>query len=139
MFRYSLHASRPLEDGDIVNVDITVYLDGFHGDTSQTFLVGAVVRTTPQSLGVTSDRPVIQDQSGIDLVHTTNLALEASIEACGPYRPFSNIGCTIHKIATQRGYSVNSQFTGHGIGSVFHRPPWIFHHSTFSKMLESLD
>ena len=37
--------SRPLEDGDIINIDITVYLDGYHGDTSQTFLVGTVVRT----------------------------------------------------------------------------------------------
>lgn len=39
--------SRPLEDGDIINIDITVYLDGYHGDTSQTYLVGTVVRTPP--------------------------------------------------------------------------------------------
>lgn len=43
--------SRPFEDGDIVNIDITVYLDGYHGDTSQTFLVGTVVRTHPLFVG----------------------------------------------------------------------------------------
>jgi methionine aminopeptidase len=43
----TLLRSRPLQEGDIVNVDITVFLDGYHGDTSQTFLVGQVVRTRP--------------------------------------------------------------------------------------------
>lgn len=42
-----MSTSRPLEDGDIINIDITVYLDGYHGDTSQTYLVGTVVRTPP--------------------------------------------------------------------------------------------
>ncbi|KAF8589638.1 methionyl aminopeptidase [Ramaria rubella] len=101
---------RPLEDGDIVNVDITVYLDGFHGDTSQTFLVGTV------------------DTLGIELVHATNLALKAGIDACGPHKPLKDIGCQIDQVTAQLGYSVNSQFTGHGIGRVFHRPPWILHH-----------
>ncbi|KIJ57225.1 hypothetical protein M422DRAFT_40725 [Sphaerobolus stellatus SS14] len=100
---------RPLQDGDIVNVDITVYLDGFHGDTSQTFLVGNV------------------DQLGIDLVKETNMALQVGIAACGPHRKFSDIGNAIHKFAIERGYSSNDQFTGHGIGRVFHRPPWILH------------
>jgi len=101
---------RPLEDGDIVNVDITVYLDGYHGDTSRTFLVGDV------------------DEAGRDLVNATSEALEAGIAVCGPGEPFKSIGKAIHDVADQRGYSVSSQFTGHGIGKVFHRSPWILHH-----------
>lgn len=101
---------RPLEDGDIINIDITVYLDGYHGDTSRTFLVGDV------------------DEPGRNLVSTTNEAIDAGIAACGPGRPFKGIGSAIYNLAKSRGYSVSSQFTGHGIGEVFHRPPWILHH-----------
>ncbi|KAF8505932.1 methionyl aminopeptidase [Russula emetica] len=102
--------ARPLEDGDIVNIDITVYLDGYHGDTSRTFLVGNV------------------DEAGRDLVTATNEALDAGIAVCGPGKPFKSIGQAIHDVADQRGYSVSSQFTGHGISEVFHRSPWILHH-----------
>jgi len=100
---------RPLENGDIINIDITVFLDGYHGDTSKTFLVGDV------------------DDQGKDLVKTTLEAVELGIQACGPGRPFKGIGKAIHDLARSRGYSISSQFTGHGIGKVFHRPPWILH------------
>ncbi|KAF8549853.1 methionyl aminopeptidase [Imleria badia] len=101
--------NRPLEDGDIINIDITVYLDGYHGDTSQTFLVGAV------------------DQPGRDLVSMTNAALQAGIRACGPGRPFNSIGQAIHELVRNTPYSVCNAFSGHGIGRVFHQPPWIYH------------
>ncbi|KAI9513227.1 methionyl aminopeptidase [Russula earlei] len=101
---------RPLEDGDIVNVDITVFLDGFHGDTSRTFLVGDV------------------DELGRALVSATDEALDAGIAVCGPGKPLRSIGNAIHAVADKRGYSVSSQFSGHGIGEVFHRSPWILHH-----------
>lgn len=121
--------SRPLEDGDIVNIDITVYLDGYHGDTSQTFLVGDVVRThvfvpalDPYSLVAS------QDQPGRELVDLTNRALRAGIEACGPGRPFRSIGKAISDLLPEN-YSVSPQFTGHGIGTFFHTRPWILHHS----------
>ncbi|KAG2041283.1 methionyl aminopeptidase [Suillus americanus] len=100
---------RPLEDGDIINVDVTIYLDGYHGDTSSTFLVGDV------------------DEPGRDLVHMTNTALEAGINACGPGRPFNGIGRAIHEIVRNTCHSVCPTFAGHGIGTVFHRPPWIYH------------
>lgn len=101
---------RPLEDGDILNVDVTVYLNGYHGDTSQTFLVGEV------------------DEPGRALVEVTNAALETGIGACGPGRPFRDIGRAIHDLIQQTpGYSVCTSFAGHGIGKVFHRPPWIYH------------
>ncbi|KII94586.1 hypothetical protein PLICRDRAFT_33389 [Plicaturopsis crispa FD-325 SS-3] len=100
---------RPLENGDIVNVDVTVYLDGYHGDTSQTFLIGDV------------------DEPGRVLVQTTQEAVEAAINICGPGRPFRDIGRTIYDIVHKRGFSISPQFTGHGIGTVFHRTPWILH------------
>ncbi|XP_006456910.1 hypothetical protein AGABI2DRAFT_154369 [Agaricus bisporus var. bisporus H97] len=100
---------RPLEEGDIVNIDITVYLNGYHGDTSQTFLVGDV------------------DEQGRKLVDVTNQALRAGINACAPGRPFKGIGHAIENILGER-YSVSSQFTGHGIGKFFHTRPWILHH-----------
>ncbi|KIJ69753.1 hypothetical protein HYDPIDRAFT_104376 [Hydnomerulius pinastri MD-312] len=101
--------NRPLEDGDIVNIDVTVYLNGYHGDTSQTFLVGDV------------------DQPGRELVKITNAVLEAGINACGPGRPFRGIGQAIHELTRNTPYSVCTAFSGHGIGKVFHRPPWIYH------------
>ncbi|KAI8989863.1 methionine aminopeptidase [Trametes punicea] len=101
---------RPLQDGDIVNVDVTVYLDGYHGDTSRTFLVGDV------------------DDKGRELVEITEAALEAGIAACGPGRPFKGIGAAIHALLRGKDYCVSPQFTGHGIGREFHRQPWIFHH-----------
>lgn len=58
----------------------------------------------------------------------TNLALQAGINACGPNKPFKSIGNAIHSLIIDEDYSVSSQFTGHGIGDVFHRPPWILHH-----------
>jgi len=100
---------RPLENGDIVNIDITLFLNGYHGDTSQTFLVGEV------------------DEQGKKLVQITNEALERAITACGPGRPFKEIGKAIHELLLHKNYSVSSQFTGHGIGTVFHCAPWILH------------
>jgi len=118
---------RPLEDGDIVNIDITVYFDGYHGDTSRTFLVGDVVSEILR-YDTKPALPVIQDDAGRKLVAATDEALEAGIAVCGPGKPFKSIGKAIHDVADQRGYSVSSQFSGHGIGEVFHRPPWILHH-----------
>ncbi|KIJ13299.1 hypothetical protein PAXINDRAFT_170584 [Paxillus involutus ATCC 200175] len=100
---------RPLEDGDIINIDVTVYLNGYHGDTSETFFVGDV------------------DQQGRELVEMTNAALETGIRACGPGRPFKAIGKAIHELIHTTSYSVCTSFSGHGIGRVFHRPPWIYH------------
>ncbi|KLO14520.1 methionyl aminopeptidase [Schizopora paradoxa] len=101
---------RSLKDGDIVNIDVTVYLDGFHGDTSRTFLVGNV------------------DIEGRKLVTATEIALQAGIKACKPGAHFKFIGAAIQAVADLHGYSVSTQFSGHGIGSVFHRSPWILHH-----------
>ncbi|KAI0089231.1 peptidase M24, structural domain-containing protein [Irpex rosettiformis] len=101
--------SRPLGDGDIVNIDITVYLDGYHGDTSKTFLVGNV------------------DELARELVQTTEQALEVGIAACAPLRPFRNIGKAIHNFVKGKDLTISAAFTGHGIGTTFHCLPWIIH------------
>ncbi|CAA7259440.1 unnamed protein product [Cyclocybe aegerita] len=101
---------RKLENGDIINIDVTVFLNGYHGDTSETFLVGDV------------------DELGKELVQVTNEALRRAIAICGPGRPFKDIGRTIHEYLLDKDYSVSSTFTGHGIGRVFHDNPAILHH-----------
>lgn len=103
--------SRPLEDGDIVNIDISVFLDGFHGDTSQTFVVGKV------------------DEAGQHLIDVTNQALMDAIEhCCKPLNRFASIGNFIQNLAEEKGVGVVREYTGHGIGQEFHCLPFILHH-----------
>ncbi len=94
--------STELRDGDIVNVDITAYLGGVHGDTDATFLVGDVAE---------EDRL---------LVERTEEALRRAIKAVRPGRPISVIGRVIESYARRFGYGVVREFTGHGIGTAFH-------------------
>ncbi|KAH6560183.1 hypothetical protein BASA60_000382 [Batrachochytrium salamandrivorans] len=102
--------SRILQSGDIINIDVTVYLNGFHGDTSTSILIGEV------------------DDAGRALVAATKEALDAGIAACGPGVPFREIGASISKVARAHGYSVNKDFCGHGIGRQFHQPPFVLHY-----------
>jgi methionyl aminopeptidase len=138
IFKTQQDDSRPLEDGDIVNIDVTIYLNGYHGDTSSTFLVGDVVRNIPQNNYIRRDLLVRQDESGRELVQMTNVALEAGIDACGPGRPFNCIGRAIYEVVRNTRHSVCPAFAGHGIGTVFHRPPWIYHtrKSTFCSCVK---
>jgi len=76
----------------------------------------------------------IKDEAGKELVATTSEALDVGIAVCGPGQPFKSIGKAIHDLVDRRGYSVSSQFTGHGIGEVFHRSPWILHHRELSYL-----
>lgn len=70
----------------------------------------------------------MKDEQGRELIKLTNEALQAGINACGPGRPFRVIGKAIHELTCNTNYSISTQFAGHGIGTVFHRPPWILHH-----------
>jgi methionyl aminopeptidase len=94
--------STKLRDGDIVNIDITAYVDGVHGDTDATFLVGEVAE---------EDRL---------LVERTEEALRRAIAAVRPGRPINVIGRVIESYARRFGYGVVREFTGHGIGTTFH-------------------
>jgi methionyl aminopeptidase len=91
-----------LEDGDIINIDITAYLDGYHGDSNQTFLVGDV------------------KQEVRDLVERTREALNRGIAVVAPGREVNLIGRAIESYAKRFGYGVVRDFTGHGIGESFH-------------------
>ncbi len=93
---------RRLNDGDIVNIDITAYLDGVHGDTNATFLVGDV------------------DEQSRLLVERTREALNRGIRAVKPGRQVSIIGRVIEAYAKRFGYGVVRDFTGHGISTAFH-------------------
>ena len=102
--------SRPLEDGDIVNLDVTVYLEGMHGDCSATFLVGDV------------------DPEGRHLVEAARECLAKGIAAVRPGRPISDIGKAIEAHASRHGYGVVRAYCGHGIGESFHTSLQVPHH-----------
>ena len=101
--------SRPLKEGDIINVDLAAYVDGYHGDCSASFYVGKV------------------DEAGMRLVETSRECLSKAIEVCGPSVPFSTIGKTIERLSQQNGFSVVKRFAGHGIGRYFHEQPLVYH------------
>lgn len=94
--------ARRIEDGDIVNVDITAYLDGVHGDTNATFLT-----------------PGVEEETRL-LVERTQEALRRGIKAVRPGRRVNVIGKVIEAYAARFGYGVVREFTGHGIGTAFH-------------------
>jgi len=94
--------SRRLEDGDIVNIDITAFIHGVHGDTDATYLVGAV------------------DEESRLLVERTHEAMMRGIKAAQPGRAINVIGRVIESYARRFGYGVVRDFTGHGIGAAFH-------------------
>ena len=91
-----------LTDGDIINIDITAYLDGFHGDLNKTFIVGEA------------------RQEVVDLVTHTEEALNRALAVVAPGRQINVIGRAIESYAKRFGYGVVRDFTGHGIGRSFH-------------------
>ncbi|KAJ3693488.1 hypothetical protein LUZ60_008968 [Juncus effusus] len=101
--------SRPLKDGDIINIDVTVYLDGYHGDTSKTFFCGDV------------------DEDSQQLVKVTEECLMEAISICKDGASYQRIGSTINKIAEKNGYNIVETFVGHGVGKIFHSEPLIIH------------
>ncbi|HEX5543739.1 MAG TPA: type I methionyl aminopeptidase [Micromonospora sp.] len=102
--------STMLEDGDIINVDVTAYIDGVHGDTNATFLVGEVAEETRL------------------LVERTREATMRGIRAVAPGRQINVIGRVIESYARRFGYGVVRDFTGHGIGEAFHSGLYVPHY-----------
>ncbi len=101
--------STVIEDGDIINVDVTAYLDGVHGDTNQTFCVGNV-----------------SDEARL-LVDRTREATMRGVKAVAPGRPLNVIGRVIEAYAKRFGYGVVRAFGGHGIGETFHSGLFVPH------------
>ena len=102
--------SRQLEDGDIVNCDVTIYLDGVHGDTSETFLVGEVNEVSKR------------------LVTVTRECLYHGIGAVRAGGQINEIGKAIQAHAESNGFQVVREFVGHGTGPIFHMKPNVPHY-----------
>jgi len=134
IFFFLFSSRRLLEETDIINIDVSVFLEGFHGDCSATFLVSDKV-----------------DEKGKRLVSHTKKCLELGIEVCGHERPMKLIGNTIEYVysfniyfrqliikkqkkreySIANGYSVNEDYCGHGIGENFHEFPIVLHTRRF--------
>jgi methionyl aminopeptidase len=100
---------RPFKNGDIVNLDVTPILDGYHGDTNATFIVGEV----PEQIK--------------KFVNTAHESLWAGIRQVRPGNTLGDIGYAIETLAKSRGYSVVLEYCGHGIGRNFHEDPVVMH------------
>lgn len=104
---------KKLREGDIVNIDVTVILDGWHGDTSRMFFVGNKIPVKARRL-----------------VDVTYDSMMAGIEAVKPGATLGDIGHAIQQVAEAQKFSVVRDFCGHGLGRVFHSPPSVMHFGT---------
>ena len=107
---HGIPGERKLKSGDIINIDVTVIKDGYHGDTSRMFFVGT---------------PPIQAKR---LVEVTYEAMWKGIRAIVPGAHLGDIGHTIQRHAESHGFSVVREFCGHGIGRQFHEEPQVLHY-----------
>ncbi|MFW9605461.1 MAG: type I methionyl aminopeptidase [Pseudomonas sp.] len=109
---------KPLRDGDIINIDITVIKDGYYGDTSKMFFVGTV------------------PEWAVRLCKVTQECLYKGIEMVRPGARLGDIGEVIQKHAEKNGFSVVRDYCGHGIGTVFHEEPQVLHYGRAGTGLE---
>jgi len=107
---HGIPSDKILHDGDIVNIDITSFVDGFHGDASRTYYVGS---------------PSIKAKK---LVEVTYCSLEKAIQILKPGITLGDIGYTIQNYVEAEGFSVVRDFCGHGVGRLFHEEPSILHY-----------
>ena len=114
---------KALKKGDIVNIDVTVIKDGWHGDTSRRFMVGEVSIAAKRLCAITYD------------------AMWHGIKMVRPGIHLGDIGYAIQKFAEGQGFSVVREFCGHGIGRVFHEEPQVLHYGrpgTLEKLVEGM-
>ena len=109
---HGIPGNKILKDGDIVNIDVTVIKDGFHGDTSKMFFVG---------------KPSILASRLVDI---TQKAMWKGIELVRPGTRLGDIGSAIQGFVESNGYSVVQEYCGHGIGRGFHEDPQVLHYGT---------
>ena len=98
-----------LQEGDIVNVDVSTIFHGYYSDASRMFMIGEVSEEAKR------------------LVQVTKECLEIGIKAVKPWGHVGDIGAAIHEYATSKGYSVVIDFAGHGVGKAFHEDPIVSH------------
>ncbi|MEN8893813.1 type I methionyl aminopeptidase [Planktotalea arctica] len=107
---HGIPGDKKLKEGDILNIDVTVIVDGWFGDTSRMYVAGKLSRKTERLLQVTHD------------------ALFKGIEAVKPGNTFGDIGAAIQSFVESHRMSVVRDFCGHGLGRVFHAPPNVLHY-----------
>jgi len=107
---HGIPSDRKLLEGDMLNIDVTVILDGWYGDTSRMFVIGKV--------GVRAQK----------LIDVTYEAMMRGIEVVRPGATLGDIGYTIQSFVEKHGFSVVRDFCGHGLGKVFHAPPNVLHY-----------
>ena len=107
---HGIPSEKTLKDGDILNIDVTVILDGWFGDTSRMYVAGKLPRKAERLIDVTHD------------------ALMRGIEAVKPGNTFGDIGHAIQSFVEGNRMSVVRDFCGHGLGRVFHAPPNVLHY-----------
>ena len=112
MICHGIPDSRVIEDGDIVNIDVTAYKNGVHGDTNATFLAGNVAEEHRL------------------LVERTHEAMMRGIKVAKPGREINVIGRVIEAYANRFGYNVVRDFTGHGVGPTFHNGLVVLHYDS---------
>jgi len=115
---HGIPGDRKLMDGDIMNIDVTVIVDGWHGDTSRMFCVGKV--------GVRAKK----------LVDVTYEAMMRGIEVVRPGATLGDIGHAIQSFVEKQGFSVVRDFCGHGLGKIFHCAPNVVHYGKPGQGLE---
>lgn len=115
---HGIPSDKKLKNGDIINVDVTVIKDEYHGDTSKTFIIG--------------DAPDFVKK----LVEATQQALYLGIDMVKPGARLGDIGAAIQEFAESRRYSVVREYCGHGIGKVFHEDPQVLHYGKAGTGLE---
>ncbi len=120
---HGIPSDKVLKKGDIVNIDVTVIKDGWHGDTSRMFMVGEVSIAAKRLCAITYD------------------AMWCGIKMVRPGIHLGDIGYAIQKFAEDQGFSVVREFCGHGIGRVFHEEPQVLHYGrpgTLEKLVEGM-
>lgn len=115
---HGIPSDRVLKKGDIVNIDITVIKDGYHGDTSRMFFVG---------------EPSIQSKRLCDITYQS---MWKGIQQVRPGAKLGDIGFSIQQYAESHGFSIVREFCGHGIGKVFHEEPQVLHYGKKGTGLE---
>jgi methionyl aminopeptidase len=107
---HGIPSEKTLKDGDIINVDVTAFVNGHHGDTSRMFYVGDVSIKSK------------------NLITTTYESMMKAISIIEPGTRLGNIGAAIQNYVEPKGFSIVRDFCGHGIGTVFHKPPNVLHY-----------
>ncbi len=107
---HGIPGEKTLKDGDILNIDVTVIVDGWYGDTSRMFVAGKLSRKAERLIQVTHD------------------SLMVGIDAVKPGNTFGDIGHAIQHFVEDQRMSVVRDFCGHGLGRVFHAPPNVLHY-----------